>query len=243
MYLSPLSINNNAKYNLSSIKRMTKPTIEQTNSVDTVNFKGREAFVEKYIRTFEDVKKYVGYPKSSKEFKFSEKEPRYNEKTYKEINSQLINSLKNFPDIFKASKFNEIYNKYIANTDVTNFSNTKYLREISLEEALNVSPGDEKVLLNYNSKPLLVVRNLGPYDEGFLFSDFTEHNQVVLEYRHPENNQYIGFSVDEDFDYAITTEKERNTFYRTLDQGFRFKSYSDEGYKPRNYIAYLAKKN
>ena len=152
---------------------------------------------------------------------------KLNYELYSNMFKKLGEFLASFPTYTQKNGFHEAHH-------FTKWGAVPYLE--SLAEDLNVKPGMSKYLVEDNGKKYLGIHNMGRYDKGW-FSK-TDHSQIVLEFRDPDTDRFIGFSPDIDKNSAITRGAERIEFYDYSIE-YPIKRISHQGYIPEVYDVML----
>jgi hypothetical protein len=137
--------------------------------------------------------------------------------------NNFLTLLERFPSHCKSNDFRAIS---IGLTNIT----AKKIKNLS--DKLNLKVGECREIVTSEGKPYLIVANVGPYETG-LFSK-TAHDEVIFEFKNPETDEFIGFSLDMDCDLAITQPHERCVYYDMPNEK-RYKGTIVGGYKETTY--------
>lgn len=168
---------------------------------------------------------------------FSKTDAALNKSLVENMFTQLVNATKAFPEASK-DYFYGVLNNY-NNEGIYNFLNSFRVAGIA-QRLADVGRGaavdNRKIsLLNDNNQEYVSFMNLGRYETGLVSE--SKHDQEVIQFRNPQTDDYIGFSLDVDKNLAITRNGERVELY----DDFAYKTYSTQGYKPMIYEEYLEK--
>ena len=159
----------------------------------------------------------IFYNNANTKFALNESKINYNKMNH--IYTRLMNALSVFPDKSKTPDFKQINRGMKAVT-------ADDLKEVA--RRLNLAPGEGRNVVTYKGFDYLRVQNLGPYSTGWFST--TPHDQVVIEFRDPCSENFIGFSLDKEGGVAVTRLGKREEFY-DLPKEKRLKAVG------RNYLA------
>lgn len=154
---------------------------------------------------------------------FSNYASRANDTHIANFINNLLNIFDHFPEYSKSKDYSVISRGLVNIT-------TEKIKKLS--DTLNLKVGEYRDIVNLGGMSYLIVANLGPYDKG-LFST-TDHDEIIFEFKNPEKDDFIGFSLDVDRDLAVTRPHSRTVFYDTNDEKI-YKGTLVGGYKSTTY--------